>query len=345
MAVYWLLFLFPALALLSPYRLTAGGQRIVWLLCASVFVLFIGFRHEVGGDWFAYEDHFRHIARLTFVDALQFGDPGYYGLSWLVSEWGGNIYVLNAVCAAVVVAGVAVFARDLPQPWLAFLVAVPYLIVVVAMGYTRQSVALGLAMIGLAALRRERVAKFVLWVLVAALFHKTAVLLLPIAALAATRRRVWTWTWVAITTAAGAALLLFDDSDTLWRNYVEADYESQGGLIRVVMNAFPAILYLSFRKRLLVGEQERKLWFWLSVFSLACIPLVLISSTATDRVALYFIPIQMFVFAHLHRLAKSTQGRTSLVVAVVAYCAAILYVWTNYAAHAEYWVPYHFMPL
>jgi len=49
-------------------------------------------------------------------------------------------------------------------------------------------------------------------------------------------------------------LLLLDDSETLWKNYVEADYESQGGLIRVLMNAVPALLFLMFRRRLRVRE-------------------------------------------------------------------------------------------
>ena len=254
MAVYWLLFPLPALALLSPYRLSAGGQKLVWFLYALVFAVFIGFRHEIGADWFNYEDHFHYIEQLSFVEALEYGDPGYYGLSWLVSHWGGSLYLLNAICAVMVMAGVVVFARTQPLPWLAFVAAVPYLIVVVAMGYTRQSAALGLAMIGLAALGQQRVVKFVVWVLLGALFHKSAVLLLPIAALAASQRRLWTWTWVAVTTTAGATLLLLDDSETLWKNYVEADYESQGGLIRVLMNAVPALLFLMFRRRLRVRE-------------------------------------------------------------------------------------------
>jgi hypothetical protein len=345
MAVYWLLFLLPAVALFLPQRLTAGGNKLAWAMYALVFVLFIGFRHEVGGDWAHYEGHFDRIARMDLLGALEFGDPGYYGISWLVSHLGGDIHVLNAICAAAVMAGVIVFARAQPLPWLAFVVAVPYLIIVVAMGYTRQSAALGLAMIGLTALGRQHVRQFVVWVLIAALFHKSAVLLLPIAALATSRRRLWTWIWVGITTAVGATLLLLDDSDTLWQNYVEADYQSQGGFIRILMNAVPAILFLLFRRRLQVREAEQQLWFWLSVFSLVCIPLVVLSSTATDRVALYFIPIQMYVFAHLHRLALTAQGRTSIVVAVVVYCAAVLYVWTHYATHAQYWVPYHFMPL
>ena len=110
------------------------------------------------------------------------------------------------------------------------------------------------------------------------------------------------------------------------------------------MNAIPALLLLVFRRRFSLTEGERKLWFWMAVFSLACVPLVQISSTAVDRVALYFIPIQMFVFARIQRLATRTNGRTSLVLATTIYCAAVLFVWLNYAAFARLWVPYHFMP-
>ena len=31
--------------------------------------------------------------------------------------------------------------------------------------------------------------------------------------------------------------------------------------------------------------------------------------------------------------------------AVVAYLAAVQFVWLNYAKHAEYWLPYRFFPL
>jgi hypothetical protein len=105
------------------------------------------------------------------------------------------------------------------------------------------------------------------------------------------------------------------------------------------------LLYLVFRRRLGPQETDQKLWFWMAVLSLACVPLVLISSTATDRVALYFIPIQMYVLSRLQRLSTTTMGRTSIVVAVVAYCAFVLFVWTHFAVNAPFWVPYKFMPL
>jgi hypothetical protein len=332
--------------LLLPYRLNPAGQAVLWFLYLVAFAIVVGFRHEVGGDWVHYVEAFDYIQSLDFSEAIAFDDPGFYGAGWLIAHAGGNVYHLDFLCALIVMAGVVVFSRAQPMPWLAFIAAVPYLIIVVGMGYTRQATALGFALIGLAALGRERKLQFVVWVLIGALFHKSAVLLLPIAALSASRRRIWTWIWVSVTSAAGAILLVLDESDKLWKNYVEADAQSEGGLIRVAMNAVPAVLYLMFRRRLQDKEhdQNQKLWFWMSVFSLVCLPLVEISSTATDRVALYFIPVQLYVFSRLHRLASTQTGRTNIVLAVVAYYAAVQFVWLHYAQHAQFWVPYHFMP-
>ena len=68
-------------------------------------------------------------------------------------------------------------------------------------------------------------------------------------------------------------------------------------------------------------------------------------ATAIDRVALYLIPLQLFVFARLPRLARTVKGRTLLVLGVVGYYSAVQFVWLNFATHAQYWLPYQFMPL
>jgi hypothetical protein len=342
---FWLLFLLPLLAVLAPGRLPAPQAKAVWVLVVGLMTLLIGLRDQVGGDWGAYLTHFQDIARMRWGEVLEYGDPGYYLLNWLVAQVGGDVYAINLVCAAVLMAGTARFCREQPRPWLALLVAVSYLLVVVGMGYTRQSVALGLAMFGLVALGDGRVRAFVLWVAVAALFHKTAVLLIPIAALAVRRRRAWTTLWVAVAALLAYWALLDEAAEFLWLNYVDEEMESQGGAIRVAMNAVPAVLLLLFRRRLLEDAQERSLWTWMALIALACVPLVFLASTAVDRMALYLIPLQMLVFSRLHRLAPGKAGRTLVVLAIVAYYAAVLWVWLNFATHAQYWVPYRFMPL
>lgn len=342
---FWLMFLIPAWAVLTPGRLPARQAWVAWLAVGIVFSVMMGLRHAVGGDWSNYLPHFNATAQRTLLDVLGRGDPGYYGVNWLVAQAGGSIYTVNLICASLMMWGTVVFCRAQPNPWLALLAAVPYMLIVVGMGYTRQAVALGFALLGLSALGNGRVRAFVFWVAIGATFHKSAVLLLPIAALAATRNRLLITALVALTTGLLYYLLLADSAEALWENYVEADYQSQGGLIRVLMNVVPAILLLLYRKRLAPDLHERRLWVWISLFSLACLPLVGLASTAVDRVALYFIPLQLFVFSRLPRLAANSRSRTAVVLVVIAYYGAVQFVWLNYATFARYWTPYQFMPM
>lgn len=337
---YWLMFLLPAWGVLMPGRLKTRQAWVPWAFVFLLFALMMGLRHEVGGDWGTYNRHFVQAASRTVVDIVTKSDPGYYLLNWVFAKVGGGVYSVNLVCAVVMMWGTVVFCRAQPNPWLALLAAVPYMLVVVGMGYTRQAVALGFALLGLAALGNGRVRMFVLWIAIGATFHKSAVLLLPIASLAASRNRLLTAAIVGATTLLLYYLLLADASEALWQNYVEAEYQSSGGMIRVLMNVVPAVLLILFRKRLVPDLQERKLWLWIAVFALACLPLVGLASTAVDRVALYLIPIQLFVFSRVPRLARTVSTRTPLVLGVVGYYAAVLIVWLMYATHSQYWLPY-----
>lgn len=347
MLPFWLMFLLPAWAVLVPKRLPDRQQFVAWWAVGLVFALMIGLRHEVGGDWFNYLAHFAVTSGMSFSEAVGKGDPGHYLVNWVVARLGGSIYWVNLVYGAVVAWGTVTFCRKQPRPWLALLVAVPYLLIVVGMGYSRQAVALGFAMVGLVALGEQRIRVFVVFIVLGALFHKSAVLLLPIAALSASRNRFFTAGMVAVTFVLMFYLLVStEEADHLWTQYVEYRMQSQGAKIRVAMNAIPAALLLLFGRTLEPDQQKRKLWIWIALLSLICVPLVELVSTAVDRIALYLIPIQMFVFSRVPRLAGSdVRLRTLLVLGVVFYYAAVQFVWMNFANHSQYWIPYQFGPL
>ncbi|MDF1639180.1 EpsG family protein [Alcanivorax jadensis] len=341
MLPYWFLLALPvALAFLSG-RLSRGADAGVWGIVWLFIALMIGLRHSVGGDWESYIYMLSLQPYKSFGDVVSGGDPGYFLINWLVAHFGGSIYWVNTLCGMIMMAGVVRFARTLPLPWLALLVAVPYLIIVVGMGYTRQSAALGFLLLGLVSLGQGSIRAFAFWVVLGAAFHKSAVLMLPVAALASTSNRFWTWIWGGVFSLAAAYFFLFDSVDHLWLHYVESDhYQSQGGLIRVVMNAVPALLFLLLHRKFVLSEAERKLWGWMSVLSLVCVPLVMISSTATDRVALYLIPIQMFVFAWLPFISEVARGRALIVLGIVSYYIAVQFVWLFFGGHAFAWLPY-----
>ena len=342
---FWLMFLVPVWAVLVSKRLPDRQRLAAWWAVGVLFSLMIGLRYEVGGDWFNYLDHFKATSHLRFSEVFDKGDPGHYFLNWLVARLGGSVYWVNLIYGSVLMWGTVVFCRKQPWPWLALAVAVPYMLVVVGMGYSRQAVALGFALLGLVALGEHRVRSFLVLIALGALFHKSAVLLLPIAALAASRNRFLTAGLVGATFVLLYWLLLSEDADALWTNYVEAQMHSQGAKIRVLMNAIPAALMLVWGKRLAPDPQERKLWTWIALVALLCLPIVSLATTAVDRVALYLIPIQIFVFSRIPRLAGGNiRLRTLLVLGVIAYYAAVLFVWLNFATHAQYWLPYQFKP-
>ncbi len=345
MAPFWLMFLVPAWAVLTPRRLPVRQALIMWWVVGAVFALMIGLRHEVGGDWLNYLRHFEVTSHLRFAEIFDKGDPGHYLVNWVVARLGGSVYWVNLLYGTVLMWGTVVFCRKQPWPWLALLVAVPYMLIVVGMGYSRQAMALGFALVGLVALGEHRIRTFVICIALGALFHKSAVLLLPIAVLSASRNRFLTAGMVGVTFVLLFYLLVSQEADSMWANYVEYQMESQGAKIRVLMNAMPAVAMLLWGRRLAPDTQERKLWTWIAWLALLCLPLVSFASTAVDRVALYLIPLQLFVFSRLPLLAgNNIRMRTLLVLGVIGYYAAAQFVWLNFAKHAEYWLPYRFGP-
>ena len=351
MLIYWMMFWFPLLGAISPKKMVAAQSHLIFFLVCAIFTVVMGFRDEVGGDWFNYLPSLKYFSTFDFVGAIEFRDPGYSLLTWLVAQADGSIYIVNLICAALMMLGVYRFCCSLPNPWIALLVAVPYMLIVVGMGYTRQAVALGAVMYGLVYLGNERVLPFVLCLLFGATFHSSAVLLIPIAGVAASRRRVWSVLWVGLAFVIAYLVLLQAQTDELWINYVTNQetatnvQHSYGAFERASMNAVAAALLLLYRRRFVEEFQTRRLWIIFSWLALACLPMVPFASTAVDRMALYLLPLQLFVFSRMPNLTSNKSARTVIVVGIVAYYAAVQFVWLNFALMKEYWVPYHFMPL
>jgi hypothetical protein len=349
MLPYWLLFLVPAFAAIAKRSSVTShrGSTFVWLMIGSLLTIVVGLRYQVGADWDQYEFVLRQNSSLLFSEVLQNDDPGYGLLNWWAAGAGYDIGLVNLVCAAVFSFGLIVFARQQPMPWLALVVAIPYLVIVVAMGYSRQGVAIGFAMLALAGLGANSTLKFAIWIGVAALFHKTAVLLIPVAVLATTKSRLWTAIWVGAFGYLLYQLLLAESVNRLFETYVEAGYQSQGAAIRVAMNALPAALFLAYRRYFRLQGAELNLWTYLSLVALGFVVLLWVSSssTAVDRLALYFIPVQIFVLSRLPMALHLRYGvGPSAHIGVVIGSAATLFVWLNFAVHAKYWLPYQMIP-
>lgn len=351
MLVYWAMFVVPALSAFfgdqrQPGALTRPQIGLGLLLFA--FVILVGARYEVGGDWFTYEEIVDFIRYEKLSTALTFGDPGFQLVTWISTRVGLGSAGPSTFCGAVLIYGIWRFVKPMPDPWLAVTAAVPYLIIVVGMGYVRQGAAIGFILLAILQFEQSRWLGFLGWISLAALFHVSSLVVLPIAALVIVRKQPIAFIPAAIAGALLYMFLLAPKLDRLYENYVVAEYDSSGALVRLAMNAVPALIFLALRKRFLLTEPARAWWALISALSLFLVVLVMMSpaSTALDRIGLYCIPIQLFVFGNLASICTATaQGRRLLTFFAIAYYALVMFIWLNYATHSSSWVPYRFQPL
>ena len=342
MLVYWAIFLMLAAgALMNQHGERRSGLAFV-VLASLPTALMIGLRWEIGPDWAAYLDIYSYTRLYSFDRSIAHADPGYFTLMWLLHQAQAPFWVLNLVCGVVFVAGLTAFARRQPNPWLAYLVAFPYLVIVVAMSGNRQAIALGLMFFALNAFERERLLKFTLLILAAATFHGSVLLLLPFCLLSYTRNSLQS---VALLTVAGIlGYYLSRDAFSIYANrYVSAKLQSTGVAYRLAMNALAAVVYLLFHRRFAPNEHQARLWRNMSLCTLALIPLLIVlpSSTAIDRFLLYLFPLQFVVLSRVPTaLAGERQATGQLTLLVIAFAALVQVVFLGFGKFAQAYIPY-----
>lgn len=343
MLVYWLIFLVLAAGALmtrSDHDRRAGP--LFFVLASLPCILMIGLRWEVGPDWPAYTEIYKYTTFFSLGQSLAHADPGYFSVMWLLHQFKAPFWALNMTCGLVFVAGLTAFARRQPNPWLAFLVAFPYLVIVVAMSGNRQSMALGLMFFALNAFERERLLRFTALILLAGTFHGSVLLVLPFGLLSYSRNGLMS---VALLLLAGVmAYYLSRDAFAIYANrYAQVRIQSSGVAYRLAMNGLAAGIFLFYQRRFALEEHQAKLWRNMSLATLALAPLLLIipSSTAIDRFLLYLFPLQFVILSRVpSALGHDGRANAQFTFMVVGYAALVQAVFLVFGKFAQAYIPY-----
>ena len=121
---YWLMLMLPAaFAVISRDSSLSVAKHEqakvwsgIWILAAMTIAIFVGYRFEVGGDWFNYARQLDWAGNLRLSRLLLMPDPGYMLINWASSQQGWGIIGVNVTGASIFAAGLIAFCRAMPRP-------------------------------------------------------------------------------------------------------------------------------------------------------------------------------------------------------------------------------------
>ena len=311
-------------------------RTIAWIIAGVTLVLFIGTRDQVGADWNMYQEFFQLIKDGPIWASFAITEPGYAVCNYAISCAGGDIHVVNLICASILVVSLLRYSYLAKvDPTLGLLIATPYLLFVVGMGYTRQSVAIGLGICGIGYLAQGKRRMSYVMCISAFLFHYSAIALLAL---------IWlnSWRRILVLGFIGASLIVpavHILSQPRYGQYRELQSSGVWLRLAILMVGLGAIFL--FRNRWKEQREAYGLLKKTALLLLVLVPLAVSFSTAVDRLCLYLF---FFCILGLGRAIRYTDipFRMVTLILVFAFSYGIFGLWfatSSYAAN--YWIPYH----
>lgn len=321
----------PGLLALAPYFI--------------VLVLAIGLRQKVGMDWNNYLAIHYRLGGFDLEQALISTEPGFSLLAWNSERFGFGVYGTNMIAALIFVSGLFSFARTTRNDWMALSVAIPYLVVVVAMSAVRQTIAIGILFFVFANWRQSGLGKRIAWIVLASTFHLSAIFALAFVILESNLTLLRKSIVVAIFSIVFIYILAATSQFSYYSElYISSSggsgvVESSGALAHVLLIAFPGAIFLYFRKRWEYYFGENQMIFAMAVLSLVSIPGALFFSTAVDRMSLYLYALPLVVYANIPRLVSGFQA-IYLKIIIILGNFLLLYFWLEFANSAAAYLSY-----
>ncbi len=335
MLIYFL-FLLPPLVLAwrrPPLKRYITFSAVAYFI---TILLFMGLRDKTGPDWGGYLNIYEVV---NFNSDATKTESLFAYLNMLSEMFGLYIYGVNFVCTCIFLLGVFSYANCTARPWLAIAAVTPYLCFVIGMSGIRQAAAIGISYIALANWKRLSAIAKLAFIAVAMGFHTSAAFLIVLV-LFEDHKRLWLKSLVA-SLLIGYFVGFGFGSDSIEQynsRYLEKNVVSTGAVQHVLLSAFPAGLYLFFRKRIAMAGWDNSIVTIGAICSIIALPLTAVSSTGVDRLALYFSYVQMWVYPSLVATFKGSE--TVLLACVTAIIISVFLIYFTIGATISGYIPY-----
>lgn len=323
----------------SARRQSTFGLKLFFLL----LTVFVGFRYEVGPDWWPYLGLYEWVSAQKFADSLGRSDPAYVLINFISGKVGGGIVLVNLICAIFANTALYLFCRSQTRPWLAAFILTTSFVFVHVMGITRQGVAISIFFLAVDRLAKGRSHQYVGLVILAATFHTSALAMLPLLFVVGRYGFFLKFLFFATSALVIGYYVAVDMSADLQRRYFDRELSSSGIYFRFVFHIFAAFTFFLFQARMMLTDSERKIYRYLSLAAVILFALAFVSPSTTviDRIAFYIIPLQVAVLSQIPNLLSASNRfyAPGLIFVLLLYSASFA-VYFSLGKNAEDFLPY-----
>ena len=300
--IYWNIIIFlSVMSFVGKY--TNAYNKIFYYFFIIFLFFFVAFRYAISWDWGNYLRIYEGYKYATLDDVIGGIEP-IFGLTNLLSVKLGfeDIIFTNIVFAMIVFFFLNLFLLRLKAYWLGLLIYFPVHILIVSMGYVRQAVAIAILLYAFLKLWDKKHLQFILWVIIASLSHRTAIIMLmfwPIVFFNLKDSLLKLYSIVALISILG---ILYLSMESEGNAYTTNQVSSSGIYLRLVLYIVPLFYYYSYRNSYFKVEFPqfyKVLDFFVLLISM-CFLLSFSFSTLADRFSLYLIFFNLFICMSLY---------------------------------------------
>jgi len=331
----------------SFFSFKKAEAKLFFLFFLFLLFLMTGLRFKVGADWSNYLELYSFFKYSNFTESLTITDPSYGILNYISQKIGlSDTILVNSGCALVFYICFYFLCKKMENYWLPLLVSFPYLILVVSMGFTRQSVAIALVILAFKCALENKYGKLIILSLLAISFHKSAIIVFMLYPFFLIPGEIFNKKWIfyfyIIFSFGIMSALVYISSisgENLYTNQ-SGEISSAGAIFRIITHFLPLffyILYYSKIKNVLKGNF--RVFDYLAFLILYTLILAVPFSTLADRFNLYLIIFDIFIFSFLCTRLNYF-NRSVMIGSIIFFNTLMLVIWLNFGAWSQAWLPY-----
>jgi len=319
-------------------------ERLIWSFYLIFLIIFIGLRHEVGGDWNAYNKYFEEYKFFDLLNLDISSDFVYIFINKISNLLGIGIYGVNLICATIFVLAINSFLIKTKNKWLGLLLFCPIVIIIMGMGYARQGLAFAFGLFLIVSLEDRKIITSLIYFVLAVFSHKTALCFMLYYFFYFLYYKNYKLLFICIVSSILLYLFFFNLLNHLLYFYLGSGQHmfALGALPRALLITSVAIVFLYNINDLGLSNYQKFFYKYLSYIILLIGPFLFLTSIAADRILLYFCVIKIiFVsFADLENRSLKFLAN-GIILLYITYFT----LWLSIGVNSIKWLPYSILGL